>query len=148
MNGTTAAPIERLDTSALSRRWSRHPVSIGRYVEQKILARPHFFLGRKMWFLHEVEEAEKKLAAIAPARQRVGGVALAASGRAARDLSRQLREAAAEALAAGGVALVGRVLAPFAEGGRLDQIASERKAEAADALRRAVAAVAEVRPPC
>ncbi len=136
---------ERLDTTRLSRRWGRHPVSIDRYVDQKILAPPHRFLGRKMWFLDQVEEAERRLGERERARRRKTppekAVAFAASGRAAKELNRQLRAAAAETLAVGGVALVARALAPFSSNGRLDAIEKGRKADAAWALRKAAAEV-------
>ena len=138
-----AGERERLDTSRLSRRWGRHPVSIGRYVEQKILPPPHRFLGRKMWFLDQVEEAERRLAELERLRfrriPREKTIALAVSGRATKELNRQLRAAAAETLAVGGVALVARVLAPFSSRGKLDEIANNRKAEAAGSLRKAAA---------
>ena len=85
--GITTRDVEQFDTTRLCRRWGRHPVTITRYINQGFLAEPTYFMGRRMWTVEQVREAEQKLAAYQVgqiSRLRVQGVELAAKGRAAK----------------------------------------------------------------
>jgi hypothetical protein len=82
-----AKDAERFDTTALRKRWGRHPVTITRYINQGFLAEPTYFMGRRMWTVEQVREAEQKLAAYQVgqiARLREQGVGLAKQGREAK----------------------------------------------------------------
>lgn len=117
--------------------WWRHTVTLTRWEAEGILPRSHRVNGRRCWYLDEIEEAKRRLEERELHRRRIApekALALAAAGRAARATNRQLRDAAADALAVGGVALVSRVLAPFTPTGRLDDIPNDRKADAIQAL--------------
>jgi len=58
---TPQIPYAFLDSVELSARWGRHPVSIGRYVKQGLLAPGRTWLGRRVWLLSEVLEAEARM---------------------------------------------------------------------------------------
>lgn len=82
-----AAPDDLFDAPKLARRWGRHPVSISRYVAQGLLAAPRYLLGRKVWTLAQVLEAEGRMLQVRGTRTaalRAQGAQLAAAGRAAK----------------------------------------------------------------
>lgn len=133
----------RVDVSEVRRKFGRHTVTLSRWEEQGILPRSHRVNGRRCWWADEVALAEERLASLERARPQKASperlLALAASGRAAKELNRKIREAATDALAVGGFALLKRALGPFTPTGRLDSIAPDRKADALAALRKAAA---------
>jgi hypothetical protein len=129
----------RVDITAASRRFGRHPVTLARWETQGILPRSHRVGGRRCWFADELDECERRLAEIERARPPRAtpeqARALAAVGRAAKDQKKALREAAGRVLEIGGADLVVLSLAKWTRSGRIDLILPEHRAEAIAALR-------------
>lgn len=78
---------DRIDATRLAKRWARSTATLGRYVKKGLLAEPQYFNGRRVWFLEDVEAAEKRLAAEGVAllaARRAEGARLAKLGQAAR----------------------------------------------------------------